>query len=91
MLKKAAAHPGAYLLTEDVADLYGISLRKVREMTRLHQVPHRVLPHGRRCLFELQDLEAWANGAELESIQLSAGGRIVRLVAAAPPVTHMQT
>jgi len=72
------AHPGAYLHSEDVADLYGISLRKVREMTRLHQVPHRVLPHGRRCYFDPADLQAWADGAQLETVSLPAGGRIVR-------------
>ena len=74
---------GQYLLVEDVAKLLGISRRSVHELTRLGRVPHRVLPHGRRCLFEQEWLQAWADGAELERIELPGGGRIVRPQAAA--------
>jgi excisionase family DNA binding protein len=67
-----------YLVVEDVAKLLGVSRRTVHELTRTGRVPHRVLPHGRRCLFEEPWLRAWADGAELERIELPGGGRIVR-------------
>jgi helix-turn-helix protein len=73
---------GKYLLVEDVKDLLGISKRTVHEYTRTDRIPHRVLPHGRRVLFEQEWLDAWADGAELERIDLPAGGRIVRPVEA---------
>jgi hypothetical protein len=67
-----------YLLVEDVAKRYGMSRRTVHELTRTARIPHRVLPHTRRCLFEEEWLRAWANGAELERVDLPGGGRIVR-------------
>ena len=35
---------------------------------------------SRRCLFRLDELEAWENGARLEVVQTAGGGRIVRPV-----------
>ena len=69
---------GQLLRVEDVAELLGVSKRTVHELTRTGRIPHRVLPHGRRCLFETHWLTAWADGAELERVDLGAGGRIVR-------------
>jgi excisionase family DNA binding protein len=72
----------AELLTvEQVADLIGCSVRTIHEYTRREcGIPHRVLPHGRRILFEREALNAWMDGAELERIELLGGGRIVRPV-----------
>jgi hypothetical protein len=67
-----------YLVAEDVAELLGMSVRTLHERTRLGRIPHQVLPHGRRCLFRSDWLEAWANGAELERLDLVHGGRICR-------------
>jgi hypothetical protein len=67
-----------YLLVEDVGDRYGLSRRSVHELTRLAKIPHRVLPGTRRILFEPDWLDAWADGAELERVDLPHGGRIVR-------------
>jgi excisionase family DNA binding protein len=67
-----------FLRVEDVTALLGISKRTVHELTRTDRIPHRVLPHGRRCLFEEEWLRAWADGAELERVELPGGGRIVR-------------
>jgi hypothetical protein len=75
---------GKYLLVEDVRDLLGVSKRSVHEYTRTDRIPHRVLPHGQRVLFEEEWLQAWANGAELERIDLHGGGRIVRPVQPEP-------
>jgi hypothetical protein len=36
------------------------------------------LPHGRRCLFDPNELKAWMDGAELERVDLPHGGRVVR-------------
>jgi predicted DNA-binding transcriptional regulator AlpA len=67
-----------YLLVEDVAARYGVSLRWVHERTRTETIPHRRLPGSRRCLFVEAELEAWENGAALELRELAGGGRVVR-------------
>jgi excisionase family DNA binding protein len=67
-----------YLTVEDVARRYGVSKRTVHELTRNARIPHRVLPHTRRCLFTLDELEAHENGCQLERVDLRDGGRIVR-------------
>jgi hypothetical protein len=66
------------LRVEDVAPMLGISKRTLHGLTSARKVPHRVLPHTRRCLFEQHWLDEWANGCELETIDLPHGGRIVR-------------
>ncbi len=66
------------LRVEDVAELLGVSKRTVHELTRTGRIPHRILPGCRRCLFEREWLTAWADGAELERVDLAAGGRVVR-------------
>ena len=71
---------GQFLTVEDVAQKYGISKRTVHEWTRTQRIPHRILPGGRRCLFEEWALGAWEDGAVLELIELYGGGRIVRPV-----------
>jgi excisionase family DNA binding protein len=79
---KQANRDSAFLTTEDVAGRFGVSVRKVRELTRHNQIPHRVLPFGRRILFEPDWLEQWQDGAELETVPLAGNGRIVRPIAA---------
>jgi len=54
------------------------SVRWVHERTRCGEIPHRVVPHGRRILFEPAWLEQWLDGCELERVDLPAGGRLVR-------------
>ena len=68
----------AYLTVEQVAERYAMSRRTVHELTRTKRIPHRVVPYGRRCLFEEPWLQAWLDGAELEEIALAGNGRIVR-------------
>ena len=71
-----------YLLVEEVAQRLRCSTRRVRELCRLHEIPHRKLPGSRRLLFLAQELELWENGMELEAIELPRGGRVVRPIAA---------
>ena len=59
--------------------LGGLSRRTIHEYTRRGEIPHRVLPHGRRCLFDPDELREWMDGASLERIDLPHGGRIVRV------------
>lgn len=67
------------LTVEVVAERLGMSRRTLHELTRTGRIPHRVLPFTRRCLFEEQWLEQWADGCELERVDLLPGnGRIVR-------------
>ena len=53
----------------------------IYEQTRNGQIPHRKLPGRRELLFPLADLEAFEDGAPLETVKLPKGGRIVRPVA----------
>jgi excisionase family DNA binding protein len=66
-----------YLLVEDVAERLHCSTRTVHELTRTNSIPHRRLPGSRRCLFRVDELEAWENGAPLEVTALPRGGRVV--------------
>ena len=63
---------------EQMAAELNHSVRWVHERTRRDEIPCRVVPHGRRILFEPEWIAAWLDGAELERIDLPAGGRIVR-------------
>lgn len=67
-----------YLLVEDVAARLRCSRRTVHELTRTGAIPHRRLPGSRRCLFLEAELVSWADGAELEVLELAGGGRVVR-------------
>jgi excisionase family DNA binding protein len=73
------AKVGEFLTVEDVARMHGCSKRTVHEHTRRGTIPHRVLPHGRRCLFDANELRLWADGAELVRVDLPHGGRVVRV------------
>ncbi|MFN8223393.1 MAG: helix-turn-helix domain-containing protein [Gaiellales bacterium] len=66
-----------FLLVEDVAARYGVSVRWVRERTRTGTIPHRRLPGSRRCLFLEDELEAYEAGATLVVRELEGGGRVV--------------
>ena len=72
--------PSPYLHAEDIVELLGCSGRTVGEFTRKNQIPHRKPPGGRRCLFLLDEITAWIDGAELEVVELERGGRIVKPV-----------
>ena len=69
------------LLTEDVAETLGLSRSTVQEQMGKGLIPHRRLPGTRRCIVPLEDFRAWLDGAELETVALANGGRIVRPIA----------
>jgi excisionase family DNA binding protein len=73
-----AAAVTPYLITEDVAVRLRMSKRSVHERTRNGMIPHRRLPGTRRCLFREDELEAWLDGAALETVESPSGGRVVR-------------
>jgi len=79
------ADSGQRLLDIDGARelLGGLSRRTIHEYSRNDLIPHRRLPHGRRLLFEPDELRRWMDGASLERIDLPHGGRIVRCVQSA--------
>jgi excisionase family DNA binding protein len=72
-----------FLLSEDVAELLGLSRSTVQEQMTRCLLPHRRLPGTRRCIVPRRDFEAWLDGAELETVKLARGGRVVRPIAAA--------
>lgn len=67
-----------YLTSSEAAKLLRASTRTVHELTRRGAIPHRRF--GRRCLFLEAELRAWLDGAELETVPLRGGGRVVRVV-----------
>jgi excisionase family DNA binding protein len=71
------AGTGPYLLVKEVAERLRCSTRTVHELTRTSLIPHRRLAGSRRCLFRIEELEAWENGSVLEVTELPGGGRIV--------------
>jgi excisionase family DNA binding protein len=76
-MSASASTSSPYLLVEDVAKRLRCSQRKVHELTRLGEIPHRKLPGSRRCLFLEDDLEAWEAGCDLDVRELPRGGRLV--------------
>lgn len=70
------------LHVEDVAKLLGASRSSVQERAARGLIPNRRLPKTRRIIFVRDDLDAWLSGAELETIPLACGGRVVRPIAA---------
>lgn len=67
-----------YLLVEQVAARYRLSVRTVREWARLGRIPHSRRPRSRRLLFLPGELAAWDAGASLEVLELPDSGRVVR-------------
>jgi excisionase family DNA binding protein len=67
-----------FLLSEDVADLLGLSRSTIQEQLSRCLIPHRKMPYTRRCLIPRRDFDSWLNGAELETQILAGGGRIVK-------------
>jgi excisionase family DNA binding protein len=73
------------LLVEDVAKLLSSSRSSIQERCARGLIPNRRMPGSRRLLISRADLDAWLDGAELETIALAAGGRVVRPIAKASP------
>ena len=72
--------PSPFLTADEVAARLRCSLRTVHELARRNEIPLRRLPGCRRLLFPTQHLTQWEDGAPLEIVRLSRGGRIVRPV-----------
>jgi excisionase family DNA binding protein len=69
-----------FLTADEVAARLCCSLRTVHELARRNEIPLRRLPGCRRLLFAAEHLTQWEDGAPLETVQLSRGGRVVRPV-----------
>lgn len=72
-----AGDSSPFLLVEEVARRLRCSRRTIHELTRTNAIPHRRLAGSRRCLFRMDELEAWENGSSLQVRELPRGGRIV--------------
>jgi excisionase family DNA binding protein len=70
------------LLVEDVAKLLGSSRSSIQERCARGLIPNRRMSGSRRLLISRAHLSAWLDGAELETVRLAGGGRIVRPIAA---------
>jgi hypothetical protein len=67
-----------FLTSAEVVARYRFSKRTIAELTRTGAIPFLQRVAGARCLFRLADLENWEDGAELETVALPNGGRLVR-------------
>jgi hypothetical protein len=67
-----------HMLVEDVAELVGANLRMLQARAAAGGAPHRRIPGTRRLLFLEDELHAWIDGAELETIRTPNGSRVVR-------------
>lgn len=74
----ALVPPDQLLRAEDVADRMHCSVRTIHELTRTKAIPHFKRPVPRRVYYPLGWLVAWEHGADLEVVELSDGGRLVR-------------
>ena len=68
----------AYLTTEQVAAQLDYSRRTITELVRTKKIPHRKIAGVRRVYFLPDELDAWMNGATLETVETANGGRVVR-------------
>ena len=73
--------PRPFLTADEVAARLRCSLRTVHELARRNEIPLRRLPGCRRLLFVTEHLAQWEDGAPLQIVHLSRGGRVVRPVA----------
>lgn len=67
-----------YLRHDEAAERLRMSPRTLHELARRREVPHRRPAGTRRLLYRESELMAWVDGAELETIETPAGGRVVR-------------
>jgi excisionase family DNA binding protein len=67
-----------YLTTEEAAGVLRCSLRTVQQLVADCSLPHRKLPGMRRVLIAPDELAAYMDGADLETVELPRGGRVVR-------------
>jgi excisionase family DNA binding protein len=72
------AAAGRFLTVADIATLLHCSPRTIHELTRTCRIPHRRIGGTRRCLFVLDEVDAWVDGAELYVSETPRGGRVVR-------------
>lgn len=69
-----------FLTVTEVAKRYRCSPWTIHERARLCSIPHRKFSAGSsRLLFVPAELDQYDAGADLETIDLKGGGRIVRL------------
>lgn len=67
-----------YLSIEQAAEMLHCTPRSVHERTRLRAIPMRKVAGTRRVLIPRDELTAWLDGAELETIEKPDGSVIVR-------------
>lgn len=73
---------GRYLTTEEAASVLRCSLRTVQQLVADGAIPHRKIGGMRRVLIPPDELDAYLDGAVLETVELPRGGRVVRPKAA---------
>jgi excisionase family DNA binding protein len=67
-----------YLTVDEVAERLRTSVWTVYEMSRTNAIPHRKLPGRRGLLFPVDELQAFEDGAELETFNTAGGGRVCK-------------
>jgi len=68
-----------FLTTEEAAGVLRCSLRTVQQLVADGAIPYRKIDGMRRILIPPDELEQALAGAELETVALPRGGRVVRV------------
>jgi excisionase family DNA binding protein len=67
-----------YLTVDEAAELLRMSVRAVHERTRTRSIPMRKLAATRKILFVRDELFAFMDGADLETLEKADGSIIVK-------------
>jgi excisionase family DNA binding protein len=65
----------------ETAEYLRRSERAVSDLVARRQIPHRKVAGTRRLLFSIVEIDAWLDGASLETRELASGGRVVTIKA----------
>jgi excisionase family DNA binding protein len=70
-------HP-RYLVAKEAAEYCRMTLRSLHERTANRSIPYRRIAGMRKLLFLREELDAFLEGADLETIEKADGSLIVR-------------
>lgn len=70
-----------FLTVEEVGERYRTNVTAIHKRTRLDAIPYMKRRGFRRLLFDVEHLDLWDGGCELEAVTLADGSKLVRPLA----------
>lgn len=67
-----------WLVASEAAEHVRMSLRQLHARTAERAIPFRRPAHSRKMIFSAAELDAWLDGAELETVEKPDGSILVR-------------